>query len=62
MKGKPLAVSAETFQTCYVRLPEGFDSTKTYPLLIGLHGVGGNAGSFAGLYERAGKPQLIYAC
>lgn len=60
-KGKPLAVSAETFQTCYVRLPEGFDSTKTYPLLIGLHGYGGNPESFAGLYERAGKPNLIYA-
>ena len=60
-KGKPLAVSAETFQTCFVRLPEGFDSTKTYPLLIGLHGYGSNAESFAGLYERAGKPNLIYA-
>jgi phospholipase/carboxylesterase len=61
LKGKPLAVGAETFQTCYVRLPEGFDSTKTYPLLVGLHGYGGNPESFAGLYERAGKPQLIYA-
>lgn len=60
-KGTPLAVSAETFQTCYVRLPEGFDSTKTYPLLVGLHGYGGNPESFARLYERAGKPQLIYA-
>jgi phospholipase/carboxylesterase len=61
LKGKPLAVPAETFQTCFVRLPEGFDSTKAYPLLIGLHGYGGNAGNFAGLYERAGKPKLIYA-
>jgi len=61
LKGKPVAISAEAFQTCFVHLPEGFDSTKSYPLLVGLHGVGGNAGNFAGLYERAGKPQLIYA-
>jgi len=61
MKGKPLAVSAETFQNCYVRLPDGFDSTKTHPLLIGLHGYGANPEGFARLYERAGKPQLIFA-
>lgn len=60
-KGKPLAVGAVTFQTCYVLLPEGFDSTKTYPLLVGLHGYGANPEGFARLYERAGKPQLVYA-
>ena len=61
LKGRPIAVSATTFQTCYIHLPDGYDSTKAYSLLVGLHGVGSNPEIFARLYERAGKPQLIYA-
>jgi phospholipase/carboxylesterase len=46
----------------YVRLPADYDSSKTYPLVIGLHGYGANPKSFARLYERAGSPELIFVC
>jgi phospholipase/carboxylesterase len=46
----------------HVRLPAGYDSTKAYPLVIGLHGYGADPKSFARLYERAGTPELIFVC
>jgi len=46
----------------YVRLPRDYDSTRAYPLVIGLHGYGSNPKSFAGLYDRAGAPELIFVC
>ena len=55
-------MSAETFQTCYVRLPEGFDSTKTYPLLVGLHGVGGTRGASLACTSAPGSRNSSMPC
>ncbi|MBM3330263.1 hypothetical protein FJY68_00245 [candidate division WOR-3 bacterium] len=60
--GTQVLVEASSFIPCYVRLPAGYDSTRAYPLVIGLHGFGSDPKSFARLYERAGSPDLIFAC
>jgi phospholipase/carboxylesterase len=60
-RGSEFDVTAQTFQPCYVHLPDGYDSTKSYPLVIGLHGYGSNPEQFARVYERAGRPGFIFA-
>jgi predicted esterase len=60
--GTEIAIQAGAFVPGYVRLPAGYDSTRAYPLVIGLHGYGSSPKSFLGLYERAGSPDIIYAC
>jgi phospholipase/carboxylesterase len=60
--GTQIEIETSTFVPGYVRLPAGYDSTRAYPLVIGLHGYGSSPKSFLGLYERAGSPEIIYAC
>jgi predicted esterase len=43
-----------------VHLPEGYDSTRSYPLVIGLHGYGDTAERFARIRERFDDPQFIW--
>lgn len=52
---------AETWLPCRIFLPAGHDSTKSYPLVIGLHGYGATAESFTGLWPRFGTPGFIFA-
>lgn len=44
-----------------VILPDGYDPDASYPLVVGLHGYGGNAAGFAGLYGRIESPGFIFA-
>lgn len=60
--GTQVAIEAAGFIPGYVRLPAGYDSTRAYPLVIGLHGYGSDPKSFLRLYEHAGSPEVIYAC
>lgn len=60
--GLQVNVEATCLVPGYVRLPADYDSTRAYPLVIGLHGYGADPKSFARLYERAGDPELIYVC
>jgi phospholipase/carboxylesterase len=60
--GLEIDIEATCFVPGYVRLPANYDSTRSYPLVIGLHGYGSTPKSFSRLYERAGKPELIYVC
>ena len=60
-RGRPVDILASSLLPCYVRLPDDYDSTKTYPLVIGLHGYGASPKGFTALYDRAGKPQFIFA-
>ena len=60
--GTQVDIEATCLVPGYVRLPADYDSTRAYPLVIGLHGYGANPKSFARLYERAGNPEFIYAC
>jgi predicted esterase len=55
-------IEATSLVPGYIRLPADYDSTRAYPLVIGLHGYGADPKSFARLYERAGSPQLIFVC
>ncbi|MFA4986359.1 MAG: alpha/beta hydrolase-fold protein [Candidatus Brocadiia bacterium] len=43
-----------------IRLPEGYDATKSYPLIVGLHGWGDNPENFEGLYPEFGLDNLIF--
>ena len=43
--GQTLAVSGPRFHLYQLRLPAGHDPAKAYPLVVGLHGNGSNAGS-----------------
>jgi len=60
--GLQVDLEAASLIPSYVRLPADYDSSKTYPLVIGLHGYGANPKSFARLYERAGSPEFIFVC
>jgi phospholipase/carboxylesterase len=60
--GTQVNIEADCLIPGYVRLPAEYDSTHSYPLVIGLHGYGANPKSFAKLYERAGSPEFIYVC
>lgn len=42
-------------------LPEGYDSLKTYPLLVALHGNGGTAESFAPEFSSLWRDSLLVA-
>jgi phospholipase/carboxylesterase len=58
--GTQVDVEATSLIPSYVRLPTDYDSTRAYPLVIGLHGYGATPRSFAKLYERAGSPEIIF--
>jgi predicted esterase len=60
--GAQVDIEATCLVPGYVRLPSSYDSTRAYPLVIGLHGYGANPKTFTRLYERAGNPELIYVC
>jgi tetratricopeptide (TPR) repeat protein len=60
--GLQVDVEAACLIPGYIRLPANYDSTRTYPLVIGLHGYGSDPKSFLRLYERAGSPEVVYTC
>jgi phospholipase/carboxylesterase len=60
--GELIQVEAQSFFPCRIHLPGEFDSTKTYPLLVGLHGYGSDPDGFITLWKRFEKNDFIYAC
>lgn len=46
---------------CRLHLPKKFDKNKEYPLVIGLHGNGGNADGFDPAWKLFGNPDFIFA-
>lgn len=44
-----------------VVLPAGYTPEASYPLVVGLHGYGGNAADFLSLYGRIESPGFIFA-
>ena len=50
-----------SYLPCRIHLPDGYDSTRTYKLIIGLHGYGGTADRFAMLWQRFPARDFIYA-
>ncbi len=60
-RGDTIHISASAEFRCRLKFPEGYDKSKSYPLLVGLHGYGSDPDSFVGLWERFDNPQFIYA-
>ncbi|CAG0997836.1 hypothetical protein PLCT2_02873 [Planctomycetaceae bacterium] len=61
-RGTELFVEAPVLHEVRVRLPENYDKSKQYPLVIGLHEYGGNAAEFAALYfDISYKSEFIFA-
>jgi phospholipase/carboxylesterase len=60
-QGELVHVRAGALLPCRVFVPEGWDSTRAYPLVVGLHGYGASAKGFARIWQRFGNPRFIYA-
>ncbi|NQT64320.1 MAG: dienelactone hydrolase family protein [Candidatus Marinimicrobia bacterium] len=53
-------VEASSMLPYRMRLPKDYDASKSYPLLIGMHGMGGNSEGFISQYDKLVDPQIIY--
>lgn len=45
---------------CLVKLPDNYDASRSYPLVIGIHGYGGDADRFIKILDKIEKPEFIY--
>jgi len=54
-------MEAATLHPCRVNLPADYDRAQEYPLVVGLHGFGGNADMFSTLWYAFDRPEFIYA-
>jgi len=53
-------VEAPSMLPYRIRFPENYDASRSYPLLIGMHGMGGNSDGFVAQYDKLENPQIIY--
>jgi len=53
-------VEASSLQPYRIRFPQDYDASKSYPLLIGMHGMGGNAEGFIRQYDLLENPEVIF--
>jgi len=53
-------VEASAMHPYRIRYPKDYDASKSYPLLVGMHGMGGNAEGFISHYDKLEDPQVIY--
>jgi len=58
--GKKDYVVAPALQPYRIRFPKNYDASKSYPLLVGMHGRGGNSEGFVSQYDKLEDPQVIY--
>jgi phospholipase/carboxylesterase len=59
--GQAIYVEATKLVKCRIKLPPAYDPDREYPLLIGLHGNGGNADDFIRLWQAFDKQDFIFA-
>jgi len=59
--GQVVSIEAPSFHECRVMVPVDYDTSKTYPLVIGLHGWTGCAESFVNYWGMFKDPQFIFA-
>jgi len=59
--GEVIYVPGPRLFKCRIHLPKKFDKKKSYPLVIGLHGNGGNADGFDPAWQLFGSPDFIFA-
>jgi phospholipase/carboxylesterase len=60
--GRPLDVEAPALATARIVEPDNLRPGTTYPLLIGLHGAGGNAETIAPLFKGSRVAQPFFFC
>jgi len=58
--GKKAYFPAKNLMPYWIHLPKNFDATKSYTLLIGLHGQGGRADEFSKTWEHIDSENIIY--
>ena len=49
------------YLTAILKLPESYDSSRTYPLLVALHGNGGTSAGFAPLFSSLARASVLVA-
>jgi len=59
--GTVLWIDAVAQFPCWLRLPDPYDSTRTYPLVLGLHGFGSSPESFLAVREYFGATDFFFA-
>jgi predicted esterase len=59
---KKIYLPGNAFVPVYIHLPDKYDVSKKYTLIIGLHGFGDNAKNFSNLWKAMDKEKFIYAC
>lgn len=60
--GRLIELPARTLETVRVLEPEGYDPSRRYPLVIGLHGAGGDEASFSDLFAEAFRKAGFLFC
>jgi predicted esterase len=60
--GRPFDLEARVLATARIVEPDNFQPGTTYPLLIGLHGAGGNAETIAPLFKGSRVGQPFFFC
>ncbi len=53
-------VEATSMLPYRIRFPKDYDDSKSYPFLVGMHGMGGNSEGFISQYDKLVDPQIIY--
>jgi predicted esterase len=57
---KEIYLPSQSLVLVQVQLPDNFDPGESYPLLIGLHGNGGNAAEMMGVWNKFDGRKFIY--
>ena len=59
--GELVYIKSKKLIKCHIRFPHQYNSQNKYPLLIGLHGNGGNPEDFVALYDKFKNKDFIFA-
>jgi phospholipase/carboxylesterase len=59
--GTLMYIQSPAMHECQIVLPQDYSESKTYPLVIGLHGRGGNPQRFSMIFDNIDR-NFIYAC
>ncbi len=60
-RGTLIRIDAPTRVSLRIKLPDGYDPSKTWPLVLGLHGYGSSPDQFMRLWNRVEHHDFIYA-
>jgi len=61
VKSDSLYFESPALFECSIQFPENYNSKRSFPLLISLHGGGGSYESFKNIWEQFDNPQFIMA-